>query len=82
MCKLHVFFAAKCEREVPSDFLLLLLTPLKQMSMRQYFKPVDGLPDPQGSPSRAIPSAVIVSANLEVQKVMDSAKKKRSPYKK
>ena len=52
------------------------------MSIRRYFKPVDGLPDPQGSLSRAIPSAAITSANLEVQKVMEFAKKKRGPYKK
>lgn len=52
------------------------------MSIRRYFKPVDGLPDPQGSLSRGVPSAAIASANLEVQRATGSAKKKRGPYKK
>ena len=42
------------------------------MSIRRFFKPIDGLPDPKGSLSAAIPSAAIASANREVQKVMDS----------
>ena len=41
------------------------------MSIRRLFKPVDELPDPNGSLSGAIASAVIASANREVQKVMD-----------
>ena len=78
MCKLYVLFAARSP-EVPSDFLLLLFTPLKQMTICCYFKLVDGLPDPQRPLFRAIPSATIIaSANLEVQKVMDSAKEERS----
>ena len=52
------------------------------MSIRRFFKPIDGLPDPKGSLSAAIPSAAIASANREVQKVMDSGNKKRGPYKK
>ena len=44
------------------------------MSIRRFFKPIDGLPDPKGSLSGAIPSAAIASANREVQKVMDSEK--------
>jgi hypothetical protein len=51
------------------------------MSIRRFFKPIDGLPDPKGSLSGAIPSAAIASANWEVQKMMDSRKKKRGPYK-
>ena len=51
------------------------------MSIRRFFKPVDGLPDPKGSLSGVIPSAAIASANREVQKVMDSGKK-RGPYEK
>ena len=54
---------------------------VEAMSIRCFFKPIDGLPDSKGSLSRAIPSAAIVSANREVQKVMDSGKKKRGPYK-
>ena len=52
------------------------------MSIRRFFKPIDGLPDPKGSLSAAIPSAAIASANREVQKVMDSGNKKRGSYKK
>ena len=52
------------------------------MPIRRFFKPVDGLPDPKGSLSGVILSAAIASTNREVQKVMDSGKKKRSPYKK
>ena len=52
------------------------------MSIRHLFKPVDGLPDPKGSLSGVISSAAIASANREVQKVMDSGKKKRGPYEK
>ena len=51
------------------------------MPIRRFFKPVDGLPDPKGSLSGVILSAAIASTNREVQKVMDSGKKKRSPYK-
>ena len=52
-----------------------------RMSVRQYLKPIDGLPDPKGSLSTTIPSAAIASANWEVQKAISSGKK-RGPYKK
>ena len=45
----------------------------------QYLKPKDGLPDPQGSLSRAISSEAIEMANREVENV--HAKKVRGPYK-
>ena len=35
------------------------------MSIRQYLKPIDGLPDPKRSLSTTIPSATIASANWE-----------------
>ena len=52
------------------------------MSIHHFFKPIDGLPDPKGSLSGAIPSATIASANREVQKVMDLGREKRGPYEK
>ena len=36
-----------------------------RMSIRQYLKLIDGLPDPKGSLSTTIPSAAIASANRE-----------------
>ena len=35
------------------------------MAVCRYLKPIDGLPDPKGSLSTAIPSAAIASANQE-----------------
>ena len=54
------------------------------MSLRQYFKAKEGLPDPGGSLSNAVPPAAIRSANREVEKALDSKRKKKSrgPYKK
>ena len=55
------------------------------MSLRQYFKSRDGLPDPKGSLSSRLPSLAIASANREVQKVLEKSQnpaKKRGPYKK
>ena len=54
------------------------------MSIRKFFKPVDGLPDPRGSLSSSMPSAAIASANREVEKVVEATKKekKSGPYKK
>ena len=37
------------------------------MSIQSYFKPVDGLPDPQGQLSQSIPTAPTVEANRLVQ---------------
>ena len=42
------------------------------MSIRPYFKPIDGLPDPKGSLSGSIPWSAISSANREVEKVLQS----------
>ena len=55
---------------------------LKMSSIRQYFKPIDQLPDVRGSLSRSIPPQVIASANRgEVTKAMEkSSNKKRGPY--
>ena len=53
------------------------------MSIHQYFKPVNGLPDPKGLLSASISTAAIASANQDVQKVIGNyEKKKRGPYKK
>ena len=63
--------------------MLELQTPvLSKMSIRQYFKPMDGLPNPKGSLSACISSGAIASANREVEKALKSRKeKKRGPYK-
>ena len=47
-------------------------------SILEFFKPKDGLPDPQGSLSRAISSEAIEMANREVENV--HTKKVRGPY--
>jgi len=39
------------------------------MSIRSYFKPKDGLPDPKGSLSSCLPSQAIALANKEVEKL-------------
>ena len=52
------------------------------MSVRQYFKPRDGLPDPKGSLSTSMSSLVIASANREVEKALEAVSKKRGPYRK
>ena len=41
-----------------------------QMSIRRYSKPRDGLPDPQGCLSSAIPSHAIALSNKEVERAM------------
>ena len=56
------------------------------MSIRRYFKPVSGLPDPRGRLSQSIPPAAIAEANRLVQEAaqQSSAKStstKRRPYK-
>ena len=40
----------------------------RAMSIRDYFKPKDGLPDPNGSLSRTLPSHAIALVNKEVAK--------------
>ena len=40
------------------------------MSILSYFKPKDGLPDPNGSLSSILPSQAIALANKEVEKVI------------
>ena len=52
---------------------------MSSRSILEFFKPKDGLPDPQGSLSRAISSEAIEMANREVENV--HAKKVRGPYK-
>ena len=53
------------------------------MSLRKYFKPMDGLPDPKESLSTSLSSGAIALANREVEKAMNSQKsQKRGPYKK
>ena len=39
------------------------------MSIRSYFKPKDGLPDPKGSLSSCLPSQAIALASKEVEKL-------------
>ena len=38
------------------------------MSIRSFFKPKDGLPDPNGALSTSLPSQAIALANKEVEK--------------
>ena len=51
------------------------------MSIRDYFKEINGLPDTRGSLSGRMPPALIASANREVAKIMEAATgAKRGPY--
>ena len=51
------------------------------MSMLNYFKPKDGLPDPKGPLSQSVSSRAIAVANSEVVKVIGgSAAKKRGEH--
>ena len=53
-----------------------------KMSIRSFFKPKDGLPDPKGSLSSSLPSKAIALANKEVEKATTSETgKKRGQYK-
>ena len=49
------------------------------MSIRQYFKPRDGLPDPRGPLCNSLASNAIAMANKEVEKEI-AKKKKRGQY--
>ena len=69
-CTVHVT-ATSLKVRMRSDSYSSCWSTVETMSIRRLFKPVDGLPDPNGSLSGAIPSAAIASANREVQKVMD-----------
>ncbi len=51
------------------------------MSIRSFFKPKDGLPDPKGSLSACLPSQAIALANKEVEKARNEEGKKRGQYK-
>ena len=73
---LHVT-AASLKVWTRSDSYSSCWSTIATMSIRRFFKPVDGLPDPKGSLSGVIPSPAIASANREV----DSGKK-RGPYEK
>ena len=50
------------------------------MSLLQYFKSKDGLPDPRGELSSSVTSRAISRANIEVQAELEKEKKKRGPY--
>ena len=55
------------------------------MSIRRYFKPVSGLPDPRGHLSQSIPPAAIAEANRLVQEAAqqsspESMSRKGRPY--
>ena len=52
------------------------------MSILNYFKPKNGLPDPKGPLSRCLPMQAIALANSEVAKVISDSSKKRGQYKK
>ena len=53
---------------------------LAVMSIRTYFKPKDGLPNPKGPVSQSIPSQPIALANIEVSaKATRDKSKKRLP---
>ena len=50
------------------------------MSIRQYFKPRDGLPDARGPLCNSIASNAIAMANKEVEKEIAKKKKKCGLY--
>ena len=50
------------------------LLALLEMSIRSYFQPENGLPDPKGSLSCSLPSQAIALANKEVEKVIGRKK--------
>jgi len=52
------------------------------MSIRSYFKPKDGLPDPKGSLSSCLPSQAFALANKEVEKLASEKRigKQRGQY--
>ena len=51
------------------------------MSLLQYFKPTNGLPNPRGTLSSHVNSSAIASANREVEKLLSAKKsKKRGRY--
>jgi hypothetical protein len=50
------------------------------MSLLQYFKPRDGLPDPRGPLCNSVASNAIAMANREVEKEIAKRKKKRGRY--
>lgn len=51
------------------------------MSLLTYFKPQDGIPDPNGLLSVTVPSGAIALVNKEVEISLNATKeKKRGPY--
>ena len=46
------------------------------MSILQFFRPKDGLPNPGGSLSRDVPREAIRAANIEVAEAITQARKK------
>ena len=52
------------------------------MSILNYFKPKDGLPDPKGPLSQSLSSRAIAAANSEIAKVIGGAAKKCGEYNK
>ena len=48
-------------------------------TIRHYFQPKDGLPDPRGSLQRTMPSKAIALANAEVEKATNH-RVARGPY--
>ena len=46
----------------------------------RYFKPRDGLPDPNGSLSASLPTQAIAAVNREVERTIDAAKGNRSMH--
>ena len=54
------------------------------MSLRQYFRPREGLPDPKGPLASSVSSRAIAAANREVEAVLsaENKEKKRGSYQK
>ena len=48
------------------------LLALLEMSIKSYFQPENGLPDPKGSMSCSLPSQAIALANKEVEKLKEA----------
>ena len=78
---MHVYFRLSVLCVYFTD--LSLISFADRMSIKKYFKPREGLPDPRGSISASISTRAIHLANLEVEKAVNAEKVKWcGPYNK
>ena len=69
-------YVRTCERDLLPNVYNFSRAVL--MSIRRYFKPLNGLPHPRGSLSASIPSTAIAIANSEVEKVTGESVKQKN----